>query len=504
MIPTQDSASARLGRRRALAARLGTPERELRAVLDDATWGGLRPTALGLGVVLGVFGFIRLFFVSSSMRPSPLVSPLALTGAGALLVIAYLLGRARPRPRAAQAIAAGLMLGLAGVNLMQIWGAQSILPTLYTCLILVSSAALILASSWLFLVWGIIWAGWLVITLGIPSGELRIQSIAGMAIATTVGYLFYYQRVASIRHIVRAQQELRKLSRAVEQSPATIVITNLDGAIEYVNPRFIQTTGYTSAEALGQNPRILKAEHTSAQEYKLLWDTIRSGGEWRGEFQNKKKNGDLYWEAATIAPIWNERGEITHFLAVKEDITERKRTQQQLLALQDQLREQAIRDPLTHLFNRRYLTEMLPREIARAVRQNQPLALLMMDADHFKNINDTYGHAVGDETLQTLARLIVPQLRASDIVCRYGGEEILCVLSDTTQDDAVQRAEQLCAHIAQTAVAPSNAAVRLTLSIGVAMFPAHGANIEDLLKAADVALYRAKQDGRNCVRTATK
>ena len=122
----------------------------------------------------------------------------------------------------------------------------------------------------------------------------------------------------------RIEEELRKLSRAVEQSPASIVITDTTGAIEYVNSKFIQITGYSLEEVKGKNPRVLKSGEKPAEEYTQLWNAITSGGEWRGEFHNKKKNGDLYWEFAVISPITDTHGNITHFLAVKEDITERK------------------------------------------------------------------------------------------------------------------------------------------------------------------------------------
>jgi PAS domain S-box-containing protein len=132
---------------------------------------------------------------------------------------------------------------------------------------------------------------------------------------------------ADITERKQTEEQLRKLSHAVEQSASTIVITDAGGSIEYVNPKFTETTGYTFNEAIGQNPRILKSGNTSPEEYKRLWETIKSGEEWRGELYNKKKNGELYWEYATISPIFNERGETTHFIAVKEDITERKRAE---------------------------------------------------------------------------------------------------------------------------------------------------------------------------------
>ncbi len=144
------------------------------------------------------------------------------------------------------------------------------------------------------------------------------------------------------KHIVKrrqAEDELRKLYLAVEQSPVSVVITNIQGNIEYVNPKFTKTTGYTFEEAVGQNPRILKTGHTSPDDYKNLWETITSGKEWHGEFQNKKKNGETYWELARISPIRNKAGEITHFVAVKEDITKRKQAEAEREQLEAQLRQ---------------------------------------------------------------------------------------------------------------------------------------------------------------------
>ncbi len=140
----------------------------------------------------------------------------------------------------------------------------------------------------------------------------------------------------------RAEEQLRKLSRAVEQSPATVVITDLNGTIEYVNPRFTQLTGYTLTEAIGKNPRILKSGEMSPEEYHRLWRTITAGGEWRGEFHNRKKNAELYWEFASISPIRDPEGNITHFLAVKEDITERKRAEEEIRKLNADLTRRAL------------------------------------------------------------------------------------------------------------------------------------------------------------------
>ncbi|MFQ5637738.1 MAG: PAS domain S-box protein [bacterium] len=141
-----------------------------------------------------------------------------------------------------------------------------------------------------------------------------------------------------ITELKRTEDQLRTLSRAIDQSPTSVIITDPQGNIEYVNPKFSQITGYTAKEVLGKNPRILKSGETPAKEYKKLWDTITSGGEWRGEFHNKKKNGELFWESASVSPIRDSEGVITHFVAVKEDITERKRLQEQRAELEKELR----------------------------------------------------------------------------------------------------------------------------------------------------------------------
>lgn len=202
-----------------------------------------------------------------------------------------------------------------------------------------------------------------------------------------------------------------------------------------------------------------------------------------------------------------------YLFSVIHDITERVQAEQALRSahtllqtqmselrdLHDRLRDMAIRDPLTRLYNRRYLHETLPREVARAERGDYYLATLMIDIDHFKHINDTYGHAAGDTVLQAVSHLIMASLRASDIACRYGGEEILCMLLDADVAVATRRAEDLRAAIAQLQVLAAHPAVRVTVSVGVAVFPANGASIGDAILAADSALYRAKDAGRNCV-----
>lgn len=347
--------------------------------------------------------------------------------------------------------------------------------------------------------------GWLftVVVLQSKSNPTLLSSLLAILLMVIVGII-----ISHIANIIGsaidlaetkrklAEAELHKLSQAVEQSPNTVIITDLKGNIEYVNPRFTQLTGYTLNEVVGHNPRILKSGETPTEEYKLLWDTITSGSEWRGEFHNKKKNGEFYWEYASISPIRNAEGVITHFLAVKEDITGRKDFETQLAHMAD-------RDPLTSLFNRRRFREELEKWLTHAQRYGTDGALLFLDLDNFKYVNDTLGHQAGDELLINLAGILRKRLRETDVIARLGGDEFAILLTHVdasrAQSIAGQIIESVCHHVTMV----NGQSTSTTVSIGIALFPYHGNTSETLLKCADLAMYRAKDEGRNraCIYT---
>lgn len=337
------------------------------------------------------------------------------------------------------------------------------------------------------------------------------------------GSLSYYSYQVMHRSLIRAdqeiterkraEQELRALTRTVEQSPASIVITDLEGRIQYVNPRFSQVTGYSEAEVLGMNPRVLKSSQTPPETYRQLWETLAAGQEWRGEFVNRRKDGSLYFESATISAIKDENGVTTHYLAVKEDITERKLAEvalrttndelrislQEIEHLQAELREQSLRDPMTGLYNRRFLAESLKHLIVQAERQHQPLSIIIADIDNFKQINDRFGHQVGDKYLVEIANLLVQNSRGSDIVCRYGGEEFLLLIYGATMDQAAQRSEEIRQKCAEISLTEAGQTFSGTLSFGIAAYPDHALDPEQVIIKADKALYLSKQAGRNRV-----
>ena len=297
----------------------------------------------------------------------------------------------------------------------------------------------------------------------------------------------------------QAEEQLRKLSSAVTHSPSAIMITDVDGNIEYVNPNFTTITGYTSEEILGRNPRILKSGLTSIKVYEELWHALISGKEWRGEILNRKKNGDIFWEFASISTISDPSGRITHFVSVTEDISVRKAVEEKIRVLNSELEQLAMTDFLTGLFNRRFFIQRSTDEVKRAKRNAEPLALLMLDFDEFKKVNDTFGHETGDLVLQQVASVMSTSLREIDILGRMGGEEFAVLLPNTSLEEALLLAERVRQSIENISFEKSKGLLKITASIGVAAFTDEMSDIDDLIRNADNALYQAKANGRNCV-----
>lgn len=218
---------------------------------------------------------------------------------------------------------------------------------------------------------------------------------------------------------------LKKLSMAVEQSPNVVVITDKSGQIEYVNPRFTDITGYYPDEVIGKNPRLLNSGETTAEIYGDLWKTLLAGQEWRGVFHNRKKNGELYWAEEVISPITNNFGEITHFIALQEDITEVRR-------ISDEINFQTTHDSLTGLLNRRQFENELTRIVEHAHNHHSHHVLCFIDIDQFKIVNDTCGHMAGDDLLRQISNLIRDKLRRRDILARPGSDEFLILLENAS------------------------------------------------------------------------
>ena len=292
------------------------------------------------------------------------------------------------------------------------------------------------------------------------------------------------------------ESRFRELSSAVEQNPCAIIITDVKGIIQYVNEKFCRMTGFAPEEVIGKSPRIFKSGETETEEYKRLWETITSGNTWRGELHNKKKNGELYWGHTSISSIKNPDGIITHFIAVTDDVSKRKWLETKLVNLAD-------RDPLTNLFNRRRFQEELESCLAQSQRYNLHGALLFIDLDNFKYVNDTLGHRTGDALLKVVAELLRKRLRNTDTLARLGGDEFAIILQRTDLAQTMTISKELVELVRRFATVKEGESLGITASIGIALFPDHGFDAEILLTHADLAMYQAKEEGRNrcCVYT---
>ncbi|MGQ9834270.1 MAG: sensor domain-containing diguanylate cyclase [Candidatus Villigracilaceae bacterium] len=219
----------------------------------------------------------------------------------------------------------------------------------------------------------------------------------------------------------QAEETRRLQSAALNAAANAIIITDREGVIQWVNPAWSELTGYSAEEAVGQNPRILKSGVQDEAYYKKLWDTILAGEVWRGELVNKRKDGSLYSEEQTITPVRDALGEITHFVAIKQDITQRKQ-------MEVRLKQMSIHDALTGLYNRGFFEE----ELARLERRRQfPISIVIADIDRLKETNDRHGHAAGDDLLKRAAQVLSAAFRSEDIIARIGGDEFAVILPNT-------------------------------------------------------------------------
>ena len=296
----------------------------------------------------------------------------------------------------------------------------------------------------------------------------------------------------SLLDIRQAQEQLRIQSMALAQSPTSIVITDVNGIIQYVNPYFVEESGYSAAEAIGQNPRILNSGLTDKSVFEDMWHHLVAGEPWTGELINRRKSGEIYWEEARIAPVKNEQGVTSHYVAVKMDITEQKQTHERIAYL-------AHHDLLTNLPNRLLFFDRVNQSLAQAQRQGSRLAVMYIDLDKFKPINDSCGHAAGDYVLQQVAQRMESCVRHSDTVGRIGGDEFVVLLPDIT---APERVIQVAEKIRQTLKQPIEFGDRffeISSSIGIALYPDHGDTVDQLALCADCAMYQAKESGRDRV-----
>jgi diguanylate cyclase (GGDEF)-like protein/PAS domain S-box-containing protein len=283
---------------------------------------------------------------------------------------------------------------------------------------------------------------------------------------------------------------IRELTRAIEQSPVLVMITDKSGTVEYVNRKVLELTGYRSGELVGQNTQVLQSGHTSVETYKTMWEQLARGNEWRGELLNKNKYGSYFWVSATISSLRDDHNEITHYLAVMEDISQKK-------AYEALLRHQASYDNLTSLPNRFYGYTQLENAIAKAQKYKKKLAILFLDLDEFKQVNDSMGHAAGDILLKTIADRYLALMRAADTIVRLGGDEFMIIVEDLSSNQYAEELAQKCQSLCVHPFKLEEEEVFISSSIGIALYPEHGSDAKTLMSNADAAMYESKMRGKN-------
>ena len=319
----------------------------------------------------------------------------------------------------------------------------------------------------------------------------KIVNYQKVLIAGMVFLLIIFIISLKNRQINNINSQMKKYIKIVDENVLTSS-TDLDGNITYASEAFCEISGYTKDELIGQNHRIIRHSDMKESTYKELWETITSGKTWKGEIKNKKKNGDYYWVKASISPMFDNKGEIISYTAIREDITDKKI-----------IEEISITDGLTNIYNRRYFDEIFPKIINEAKRKNELVAFVFMDIDHFKQYNDNYGHQKGDEVLINFAACLKQSLhRSSDYTFRLGGEEFAVVYQMETKEKAVEFANNLRKNIENLKIEHKYSSVSsyITASMGLICKNANEIVIDEIYKQADDLLYQAKRSGRNQVK----
>jgi len=291
-----------------------------------------------------------------------------------------------------------------------------------------------------------------------------------------------------------AEENLR-IAAAAFESQLGLVVTDANSVIQRINRAFSETSGYSPEDVIGQTPRILKSDLHDVHFYRSMWEAIQLSGKWEGEIWDRRKNGDVYLKWLTISTVHDENGNVSHYVGAHQDITERKKAEERIYEL-------AFYDQLTGLPNRTLLIDRLRQSKTAAVRSGQFGALMFIDLDNFKTLNDTLGHGVGDKLLTQVATRLRSCVREGDTVARLGGDEFVIVLEGLGTDEASASinaefvGSKILTELSHTYPLERHIH-RCTASIGVTLFSAAEATIDNLMQQADLAMYRAKEAGRN-------
>lgn len=286
-------------------------------------------------------------------------------------------------------------------------------------------------------------------------------------------------------HLRSEEQSNALLVQAINQSTSSVMVTDLHARIIYVNDAFVDNSGYQREDILGHTPKLLQSGKTPPEVYQKMRVLLQQGESWRGELINKRRDGSEFIETVTITPVRDSEGQIYRYMALKEDITEIRRAQ-------DSIERLAYFDPLTDLPNRRYFLDQLNRRIAHGKRHHGKFALLFIDLNRFKEINDSQGHVVGDQVLMQVAERFTSQVRGEDVLARLGGDEFVLLIDETDPQLITALVKRLMSSL-RYGVKVNEGRFEIGASVGVALYPRHGTNSSDLLRHADIAMYEAKR-----------
>lgn len=302
------------------------------------------------------------------------------------------------------------------------------------------------------------------------------------------GVIFVFVRDISERKRQEAELELSAL--VFNASTASILVADANGFIVSVNPAFTQATGYEAHEVIGRNPRLLSSGKQSREFYQNMWQTLKTTGHWEGEWWNKRKDGELYAEQVSLNTVRNKEGKVHRYVKISSDVTQKKRQD-------DLVWRQANYDSVTNLPNRRLFLDRLAQEIKKCRRTMNSLALLFIDLDYFKEVNDAFGHAVGDRLLVEVSRRINGCVRDSDTVARLGGDEFTVILPDLAKSLRIETVARSITYALAQPFHFDEIEVSISGSMGIAIYPVDSSDIDELIKKSDEAMYAAKNSGGN-------
>ena len=341
---------------------------------------------------------------------------------------------------------------------------------------------------------------------GVPLVTQRGMHLGTLCVIDTEFRQITQEQLSAIKtlaHSVMAHLELRlshkKIRKYVDQlqlsatifetATENIVVTDANNCFITVNPAFTKTTGYTLEEVIGKTPKMLKSGKQTPEFYSKMWKKLNKDGQWMGEVYNRRKNGEVYIEWLSIKVIYNEDGTVKMYVATFSDITEKKQADEIIW-------KQANYDLLTNLPNRHFFNDCLKREMKIANRTKKLLAILFIDLDYFKEVNDTHGHEIGDILLVEVARRIGETIRATDTVARLGGDEFIAILSAVEDENDINKVSKLIISKLSMPFDLNGIPVTISASIGISIYPKDSLLEKELLSYADKAMYNAKKDGK--------